>query len=1213
MEMYAVTEDNFDLKKAVTEGKICPQGGMDADVWGLSSGLEIRMHQAFEDASVPEEMLLFFWDYANARPYMVRKVEPKGDSVFLEPDNTLLFQMQLLQLDSMRVGIAFRQKENYFCGYVRNMTAKKEELDLVDRSICKLVSMNRAAFVAYWTEGGILSVMFRDEKKFDDEFYRMKLCGYQWEDTRLTAYLEAPLMSGDAKLTMQSVSTKTVCRDVAISMERAGNTGLKTVWKMTVDFSGMDSDDSDGYRLLCELNGHSFRVVWDCDVDKDNLCRVALQSGEEMDVCVIRGINDQFILKTGKVYPVMLSIVTAVYNTAPFLAEMIYSVLSQRMSKLQDYCNDYRHDYFQNILEFILVDDGSTDGSGDILDNYARISDKVRVIHKENGGVSSARNAGIEVARGKYITFPDADDKLSENYIEEALLFFEAHQDDISVVKLPMTFFGAVNSAHWSNYQFTKDNRIVNPLVEPNIAFHNVSSSFFRYEDIRDRKFDTSITIGEDMLFVNEVIMNSKSKNQEYMMVGLVGKACYYYRKRTSGESSAMDKNKYEENSYHVVLREVFMKILLEAKDIYGYIPKWVQYSVMGQLQWRFAADDKGEAAKKALGEEKFREYKELAFSILRYIDDDVIVAQRKIWAEHYYFLLAKKYNQQPELIKGKDDVWFVFNGTRIGASFGKCYVKIEFLKIKGNVLHLEGYSMNFMPDAELLIYVNGESVKYQAVRRDINKYIFDEVVFHATTFSADILLERKEEKYEVEFRGKIEGKEINKLEIRYAKTMPLAISYKKSFYMQDDWAVRKEERFLVIYNIIAAVAANIDFEQEFEDEINSFPHKNVVSDVLKLRRQALVYLAGKDVQKKIWLLSDRVNAANDNGEALFRYLNDIKDPSVEAYYIIDSNSNDYERMKEYGNVVAHGSRQHMLLQMIADFIVSSAGDEEVINPWHQNLAKSEVIRDFLSKPEFIFLQHGITKDDISGWLNRYNKNITGFVCAAHREAQSILDYDYYYKEENVWLTGFPRHDRLYNNEKKYVTIMPTWRKWLTDGKNGNKPVKEFVHSDYYKFFNGLINCNRLLIAAEKYGYSICFMPHPSVQQVLNLFEKDRRVNFFASEKPYNEIYAESNLVVTDYSSACMDFALLEKPVIYCQFDEKQFFENHTLKHGYFDYVKDGFGEVTYDMDSLVDVMISYMKNDCRVREPYKSRMSQFFAFHDHGNCERVYRKIKDL
>ena len=190
---------------------------------------------------------------------------------------------------------------------------------------------------------------------------------------------------------------------------------------------------------------------------------------------------------------------------------------------------------------------------------------------------------------------------------------------------------------------------------------------------------------------------------------------------------------------------------------------------------------------------------------------------------------------------------------------------------------------------------------------------------------------------------------------------------------------------------------------------------------------------------------------------------------------------------------------------------------------------------------------------------------------------------------------------------------MPTWRKWLADEKNGNKPGKEFVYSEYYNFYNGLINCSKLLTEAEKYGYTICFMPHPTVQQRIDLFDKDERIIFFSAEKPYNEVYAESNLVITDYSSACMDFALLGKPVVYCQFDEKEFFENHTLKHGYFDYVKDGFGEATYDMESLVDVMISYMKDDCRVHEPYKSRMSHFFAFHDHGNCERVYRRIKEL
>ena len=86
--------------------------------------------QAFRGGTTQEEILLFFWDYANAKPYMVRKIAPIGGSIFLELNNTLLFQMQFLQMDSMRVGIAFCQKGKYFCGYLRNMAAKKEALEL---------------------------------------------------------------------------------------------------------------------------------------------------------------------------------------------------------------------------------------------------------------------------------------------------------------------------------------------------------------------------------------------------------------------------------------------------------------------------------------------------------------------------------------------------------------------------------------------------------------------------------------------------------------------------------------------------------------------------------------------------------------------------------------------------------------------------------------------------------------------------------------------------------------------------------------------------------------------------------------------------------------------------------------------------------------------------------------------------------------------------
>ena len=192
---------------------------------------------------------------------------------------------------------------------------------------------------------------------------------------------------------------------------------------------------------------------------------------------------------------------------------------------------------------------------------------------------------------------------------------------------------------------------------------------------------------------------------------------------------------------------------------------------------------------------------------------------------------------------------------------------------------------------------------------------------------------------------------------------------------------------------------------------------------------------------------------------------------------------------------------------------------------------------------------------------------------------------------------------------------MPTWRQYLsvTNGKD-NELVQDFVKSDYFMFYNKLINDDRLLSKAKELGYKICFMPHPGIKRNgLSLFYKDSRVEFFDFDIEYRKVYAESKLVVTDYSSSVMDFALLHKPVLYCHFDKEEFFNHHLYKEGYFDYERDGFGEVTYDMESLIDVMIMYMKDDCKVHDPYGKRMDDFFQFHDKENCRRVYEKIKSL
>ena len=115
-------------------------------------------------------------------------------------------------------------------------------------------------------------------------------------------------------------------------------------------------------------------------------------------------------------------------------------------------------------------------------------------------------------------------------------------------------------------------------------------------------------------------------------------------------------------------------------------------------------------------------------------------------------------------------------------------------------------------------------------------------------------------------------------------------------------------------------------------------------------------------------------------------------------------------------------------------------------------------------------------------------------------------------------------------------------------------------------------------------------------------------------EAQYRDIYAKSDLIVTDYSSAVFDFAYLRKPVLYTQFDAETFFSGeHSYTKGYFDYERDGFGEVEYDLDSAIDRIIEYMENGCQLKDKYRERIDKFFAFNDQNNCQRVFEKIMEL
>lgn len=453
-------------------------------------------------------------------------------------------------------------------------------------------------------------------------------------------------------------------------------------------------------------------------------------------------------------------------------------------------------------------------------------------------------------------------------------------------------------------------------------------------------------------------------------------------------------------------------------------------------------------------------------------------------------------------------------------------------------------------------------------------------------------------------------------------KFMPITEKYSRSYYSNEMWSIRLDNNVIKIWNMLSADSIP-EFETEFENQIiASSENNNSIKNAISIRQEALSRLAWKrSVNTKIWLVSDRYSHADDNGEAMFKYLMEHKREDIKVYFVLDKDSNDYERLSQLGPVLIQDSREHKIMHLISDCIISSQADEYIIDPfWRQGIVRN-IFKDFYCRNKFVFLQHGVIKDDLSAWLNRFNKNIDGFVCAAIPEAKSIEEGEYFYDKKNIWLTGLPRYDRLYHDEQNLILIMPTWRKWLMkdfnasdSDKNAVQVIDNIEHTEFFEFYHSLLNNERLLAECEQYGYQLCYMPHTNFRDCMDKFCDDKRIVQMNFDVPYREAFAKANLLVTDYSSTPMDFAYLRKPVIYAQFDKDKFFSGeHTYKKGYFNYEQNGFGEVVYDLNNLIELIISYIHKDCKMKEKYYKRVDNFFAYNDCNNCERVYKKILNL
>lgn len=191
-----------------------------------------------------------------------------------------------------------------------------------------------------------------------------------------------------------------------------------------------------------------------------------------------------------------ISIIVPVYNAEKTLNRCIDSIINQT------YIN----------WELLLINDGSNDNSGNICDEYVTKDNRIKVFHKENGGVSSARNLGLDNARGEWITFVDSDDWLLEDVLNL----------DFSLLKEDIILFSYYHKGRDSNelMALMKENIVLNSSKELkdfyNItlqegAFKTIWSKLFKRKLINNLRFDKNIPIGEDHLFFLYYLLSVKS------------------------------------------------------------------------------------------------------------------------------------------------------------------------------------------------------------------------------------------------------------------------------------------------------------------------------------------------------------------------------------------------------------------------------------------------------------------------------------------------------------------------------------------------------------------------------------------------------------------------------------------------------------------------------------------------------------------------------
>ncbi len=378
--------------------------------------------------------------------------------------------------------------------------------------------------------------------------------------------------------------------------------------------------------------------------------------------------------------------------------------------------------------------------------------------------------------------------------------------------------------------------------------------------------------------------------------------------------------------------------------------------------------------------------------------------------------------------------------------------------------------------------------------------------------------------------------------------------------------------------------------------------NKGTITSSLKMLAAIPIGLAMRLWKKDIWLITERPGQARDNGYCFFKYLRK-EHPQQQAYYIMDKSSEDYKKIKAYGNCISFDSFRHYVYYCLSRVHISShvGGCCPTGGVICKRIKKLLGVRD-------VFLPHGVSYGISEFCLKKYAK-IDLFICSTEPEYRNVLE-NYGYSSDEVAYTGFPRLDQWHTLQKnpKQIVLMPTWRLYLAQDPN-----TVFPETAYYRAYQSLLDDPSLHTFLEQNGLTLVFYLHHEMRKFAGHFKTDCKNIVIADrdvQYDIQQLLRSSALLITDYSSVHFDFAYMNKPVIYYPFDREEFFSRQYEKSS-FDADRDGFGPVVTDIPALVRALNQSFQKDFEMQPDYYNRMRKFYKLYDDQNCHRVYAALQ--